>query len=89
MDETQRGAAILPAPKPRKGLAMDYVTFAQRFAVSVADAYVLPALFERSAQLAKLPVRALLAQATYTNHGLGLYMADRAKVVADADRAAH
>lgn len=66
----------------------ELVTFAARFNVRVADAYVLPALFERTAQLVNLPVRALLSQATYSNKALGEYLASAARKVADADRSA-
>ena len=60
----------------------EYAIFAARFNVSVADAYVLPALFERTAQIAKMPVRALLSQATYSNPKLGEYLAACAHKVA-------
>lgn len=65
---------------------MEYVSFASRFGISVEDAYVLPALFERSAQMAGLPVRSLLSQATYSNHALGEYLANAARKVAREDR---
>ncbi len=61
--------------------------FAARFNVSVKDAYVLPALFERTAQMAGLPVRSFLAQATYHNNALGEYLANAARKVALEDRA--
>lgn len=67
---------------------MEYVSFASRFGISVEDAYVLPALFERSAQMAGMPVRALLSQATYTNQPLGEYLANAARKVASEDREA-
>jgi len=67
----------------------ELAAFAARFAIVPADAYVLPALFERSAQLANMPVRALLSQATYTNNALGEYLANAARKVAREDRAAH
>lgn len=65
----------------------DLTTFAARHGIVPADAYVLPALFERTAQLVNLPVRDLLAQATYRNAKLGAYLADAARKVAVADRA--
>lgn len=65
----------------------ELATFASRFNVSAADAYVLPALFERSAEMAKMPVRALLSQATYSNNALGEYLAEAARKVAREDRA--
>lgn len=64
----------------------ELVIFARRFNVAVADAYVLPALFERTAQMVNLPVRALLSQATYSNRALGEYLANAAHKVALADR---
>ena len=66
----------------------EFAAFAARRNVSVADAYVLPALFERTAEMAKMPVRALLSQATYTNEALGEYLANAARKVAAEDRAA-
>lgn len=69
-------------------MTLELATFAARFSISPKDAYVLPALFERSAQLAGLPVRALLSQATYTNQPLGEYLANAARKVAQEDRAA-
>lgn len=65
----------------------ELAAFAARFSITPADAYVLPALFERAAQMANLPVRALLSQATYTNHALGEYLANAARKVAADDRA--
>lgn len=64
----------------------EFVAFASRFNVSVADAYVLPALFERTAQMVNRTARGLLADATYSNQALGEYLADAARKVADADR---
>lgn len=64
----------------------EYVVFARRFNVAVADAHVLPALFECSAQKVGLPVRALLSQATYSNQKLGEYLASLAATVAAQDR---
>lgn len=61
--------------------------FASRFDVPASVAYVLPALFERTAAMAKLPVRAFLAQATYSNQALGEYLAKVAHKVAEEDRA--
>lgn len=52
--------------------------FAERHGVPVADAFVLPALFERVAERIAMPVRALIAQATYTNMPLGEYLAKAA-----------
>lgn len=66
----------------------DLATFASRFNVSHKDAYVLPALFERSAAMAGMTQRAFVIEATYRNNALGLYMADAARKVAIADRSA-
>lgn len=68
-------------------MTVEFAAFAARFNVSVEDAYVLPALFERSAEMAKMPVRALLSQATYSNNALGEYLANAARKVAAEDRA--
>lgn len=67
---------------------MEYVSFASRFGIPNQDAYVLPALFERTAQMVNLPVRALLSQATYSNQALGEYLANACRKVAAEDRAA-
>ena len=66
----------------------DLATFASRFNVSHKDAYVLPALFERSAAKVGMTPRALVAEATFRNRALGEYMADAARKVAVADREA-
>ena len=70
-------------------MTQELAIFAARFGIAPADAYVLPALFERSAKMAKMPVRALLSQATYTNDALGEYLANACRKVAAEDRAAH
>jgi hypothetical protein len=69
-------------------MTLELATFAARYSIEPKDAYVLPALFERSAELVGLPVRALLSQATYTNRALGEYLATAARKVATEDRAA-
>lgn len=66
----------------------DLVAFAARFNVAAADAYVLPALFERSAQKVGMSPRALVTEATYNNPALGDYLAKAAKQVAQLDREA-
>lgn len=68
-------------------MLLDLASFASHFNVSAADAYVLPALFERSAQKVGMTPRALIAEATFRNNALGEYMADAARKVAAADRA--
>lgn len=67
-------------------MAQELAIFASRFNVAVSDAYVLPALFERSAQMAKMPLRAFIAEATYRNNALGEYLANAARKVALEDR---
>jgi hypothetical protein len=69
-------------------MLQDLATFAARFNVAVADAYVLPALFERSAQSVGMAPRALVAEATFNNRALGEYLAKAARKVAIADREA-
>lgn len=63
----------------------ELATFAARFNIAASEAYILPALFERTAQMAKMPVRAFLAQATYSNHALGEYLAEAARKIARED----
>jgi hypothetical protein len=60
--------------------------FAARYNITPRDAYVLPALFDHSAAIAKLPVRELVEQATYSNAKLGEYIAKLARIVAEKDR---
>lgn len=69
-------------------MLLDLASFASRFNVSASDAYVLPALFERTAQMAGMPQRALIAEATFRNQALGEYLANAARKVAAEDRAA-
>lgn len=68
-------------------MTQELAIFAARFNVSVEDAFVLPALFERSAEMAKMPLRAFIAEATYRNNPLGEYLANAARKVATEDRA--
>ena len=68
-------------------MLQDLATFASRFNVAVADAYVLPALFERSAAMVGMQPRQLVAEATFRNQKLGEYLATAAHTVAVADRA--
>jgi hypothetical protein len=63
----------------------ELATFAARFSIAPSDTYVLPALFERTAQKLGMHQRVLLAEATYRNHALGEYLADAARKVAAAD----
>lgn len=65
---------------------VDFLAFAGRFNIPAADAYVLPALFERAAQKVGISRAALLAEATYRNRALGEYLADCARKVAAEDR---
>lgn len=66
--------------------ATELVTFAARYGVSNADAYVLPALFESVSNKLDMPIRVLLTEATYRNRALGEYLAAAAHRVAVADR---
>lgn len=68
-------------------LHAELATFAGRYGIAVADAYVLPALFERTAQMVNLPVRAMLSRAIYDS-ALGEYLANAARKVAAEDREA-
>lgn len=68
-------------------MLQDLATFAARFNVSVADAYVLPALFERAAEKVGTTRRRLVVEATFNNPKLGEYLAACARKVAVADRA--
>ena len=70
-------------------LTNEIAVFAARFNISAADAFVLPALFEHSANLAKMPLRSFVAEATYRNNPLGEYLASAARKVAAEDRAEH
>lgn len=63
------------------------VTFALRYNISPVDAYVLPALFERTSQLINMPASALVSRATFDSK-LGEYLADCARKVAISDKAA-
>lgn len=67
-------------------MLQEYAIFAARFNIGADVAYVLPALFERSAEAVNMPVRTLLNEATYNNMKLGHYMADAAIRVAEADK---
>lgn len=69
-------------------MLQDLAIFAARFNVSHKDAYVLPALFERSAQKVGMAPRALVTEATFRNNALGEYLADAARKVAAEDRRA-
>lgn len=66
-------------------MQQELVTFAARYGIAATDAYVLPALFERTAQMVGMEPRALLSQATYSNPALGEYLADAARKVALED----
>lgn len=56
--------------------------FAIRFNISPSVAYTLPAVFDKIAEAAGQPVRAIIAQATYTNPALGEYIRQVAHEVA-------
>ena len=67
-------------------MTQELAIFASRFNISVEDAYVLPALFERSAEMVKMPLRSFIAEATFRNNSLGEYLATAARKVALEDR---
>lgn len=62
----------------------EIATFAALFNVAVKEAYVLPAVFERTAKVAKMSVGAFINEAT-TNQALGEYIAIVARKVAAED----
>ena len=68
-------------------MASAFAVFASRYNIAIEDAYVLPALFERSAQMAGMPASALLSRATF-DPALGEYLAGCARKVAAEDKAA-
>lgn len=61
-----------------------YVRFAEVYGIAPAVAYVLPALFECSAQKVGMTTREL-ATSALGNHELGKYLAQCARDVANAD----
>jgi hypothetical protein len=61
--------------------------FALTYGIEPASAYVLPALFERSAAAVGMTRDALIAEAN-RNVPLGMYLAECARKVATEDRAA-
>lgn len=65
-------------------LTKELAVFAQRFNVAESVAHVLPALFERSAEMVGMAPRQLVATATYQNRELGEYLAAKAAEVAAA-----
>lgn len=68
-------------------LVSDIAVFAGRYNIPASAAYVLPALFERTAQMANMPVRAMVSRATY-DAAIGEYLAGCALKVAASDKAA-
>lgn len=63
-----------------------YVAFAARYGIGPADAYVIPALFERTAIAVMRSAEDMVDEAM-RNAPLGRYLADAAHKVAAADRA--
>lgn len=55
--------------------------FAERHQVG-PEAYVLPTIFSKIAEMMELPERAIISQATYTNQPLADYIKERALFVA-------
>lgn len=70
-------------------MTQELATFAARYSLTPANAYVLPALFEHAAKAINMPVRALIAEATYRNPKLGEYLAGCTAKVALEDGARH
>lgn len=66
-------------------MLQEYVIFASRFGITAEVAHVLPAVFERCAQIAKMPLRAFVSEATYSNQPLGEYIKTVAIKVAKED----
>lgn len=64
----------------------ELATFALRYNLAPSVAYILPALFERTAQMVNLPVRAMISRATFDS-ALGEYLANAARKVAAEDGA--
>lgn len=56
--------------------------FAERQSVSPSVAYTLPTVFDKIAEIAGQPVRAIIAQATYSNQPLADYIKEVAEKVA-------
>ena len=56
--------------------------FAERHGVPTSQAHTLPVIFESIATIANKPVRAIIAQATYTNNSLADYIKELAAKVA-------
>jgi hypothetical protein len=67
-------------------LVSEIAVFADRYNIPVSAAYVLPALFERTAQMANMAVSAMVSRATY-DAALGGYLAGCALNVAANDKA--
>lgn len=56
--------------------------FAERHNVPTGQAHTLPAIFSKIAKVGGKPVRAIIAQATYTNSALAEYVKELAEQVA-------
>jgi hypothetical protein len=87
MNTTERGNPASAHSLKEAPMLNDLVSFASRFNIAPADAYVLPALFERAAEKVGMHPRALVAEATFHNAALGEYLANAARKVAAEDRA--
>ena len=66
-------------------LVSEIAVFAGRYNIPASAAYVLPALFERTAQMANMAVSAMVSRATY-DADLGNYLAGCALKVAASDK---
>jgi hypothetical protein len=60
----------------------EIATFASRRGIAPSVAYTLPAIFEKVAEMAGQPVRAIISQATFSNKALGDYITKTANTVA-------
>lgn len=60
----------------------EIVTFAMSQGIGLELVYTLPAIFDKVAQIAGQPVRAIISQATYTNQPLADYIKELAIEVA-------
>lgn len=67
-------------------MTAEIAIFAGRYNLGASVAYVLPALFERTAQMAGITARAMVSRATYDS-ALGEYLASAARKVASEDGA--
>lgn len=60
--------------------------FAERYSVPVEQAYTLPAIFNKMAEIGKQPVRSVVNQAIYRNPELAEYVKELSAKVANEDQ---